>query len=84
MQKPTMPQPFPAKSYAFTEYVNLKNWIGGAWKEGSSGNWLDIENPRHGKTMGKMTLSTAKDVDAAVEAAKKAFPAWRNTPMNCA
>ncbi len=81
MQKPTMPQPFAAKSYAFTEYVNLKNWIGGAWKEGSSGNWLDIENPRHGKTMGKMTLSTAKDVDAAVEAAKKAFPAWRATPM---
>ncbi len=81
MQKPAMPQPFAAKSYAFTEYVNIKNWIGGAWRDGASGNWLDIENPRHGKTIGKMTLSTAKDVDAAVEAAKKAFPAWRATPM---
>jgi malonate-semialdehyde dehydrogenase (acetylating)/methylmalonate-semialdehyde dehydrogenase len=81
MQKPSMPQPFPAKSYAFTEYVPVKNWIGGAWRDGSSGNWLDIENPRHGKAMGKMTLSTAKDVEAAVEAGKKAFPAWRNTPM---
>ncbi|MBL8920367.1 MAG: CoA-acylating methylmalonate-semialdehyde dehydrogenase [Myxococcaceae bacterium] len=76
-----MPQPFPAKSYAFTEYVPVKNWIGGAWRDGSSGNWLDIENPRHGKAMGKMTISTAKDVEAAVEAGKKAFPAWRNTPM---
>ncbi len=64
-----------------TEYVNIKNWIGGNWREGASGNWLDIENPRHGKTMGKMTLSTAKDVEAAVEAGKKAFPAWRATPM---
>lgn len=81
MQKPSMPHPFPAKSYAFTEYVPVKNWIGGAWRDGSSGNWLDIENPRHGKAMGKMTISTAKDVEAAVEAGKKAFPAWRNTPM---
>ncbi len=81
MQKPSMPQPFPAKSYAFTEYVPVKNWIGGAWREGSVGSWLDIENPRHGKAMGKMTLSNAKDVEAAVEAAKKAFPAWRSTPM---
>ena len=81
MQKPANPPSFGAKSYAFTEYVNIKNWIGGNWREGSSGNWLDIENPRHGKAMGKMTLSTAKDVEAAVEAGKKAFPAWRATPM---
>jgi malonate-semialdehyde dehydrogenase (acetylating)/methylmalonate-semialdehyde dehydrogenase len=81
MQKPSMPQPFPAKSYAFTEYVPVKNWIAGSWREGSTGSWLDIENPRHGKAMGKMTISSAKDVDAAVEAGKKAFPAWRNTPM---
>ena len=81
MQKPANPPSFGAKSYAFTEYVNIKNWIGGNWREGSSGNWLDIENPRHGKAIGKMTISTAKDVEAAVEAGKKAFPAWRGTPM---
>ena len=81
MQKPTNPPTFSAKSYAFTEYVAIKNWIGGHWREGSTGNWLDIENPRHGKAMGKMTISTAKDVEAAVEAGKKAFPAWRATPM---
>ncbi len=81
MQKPANPPSFGAKSYAFTEYVAIKNWIGGNWREGASGNWLDIENPRHGKAMGKMTISTAKDVDAAVEAGKKAFPAWRGTPM---
>ncbi|MFO0598195.1 MAG: CoA-acylating methylmalonate-semialdehyde dehydrogenase [Myxococcaceae bacterium] len=81
MQKPTNPPAFGAKSYAFTEYVPIKNWIGGKWQEGSTGNWLDVENPRHGKAMGKVTLSTAKDVAAAVEAGKKAFPAWRATPM---
>ncbi len=81
MQKPATPPAFGAKSYAFTEYVNIKNWIGGKWSEGATGNWLDIENPRHGKPMGKMTISTAKDVAAAVEAGKQAFPAWRATPM---
>jgi malonate-semialdehyde dehydrogenase (acetylating) / methylmalonate-semialdehyde dehydrogenase len=81
MQKHATPQSFTAKSYAFTEYVAIQNWIGGAWRDGSSGQWLDIENPRHGKVMGTMTLSTAKDVELAVEAAKKAFPAWRHTPM---
>ncbi len=75
------PPAFAAKSYAFTEYVPVKNWIGGAWKEGSSGNWLAIDNPRHGQPMGKMTISTAADVDAAVQAAKKALPAWKLTPM---
>lgn len=81
MQKPTMPPTFSAKSYAFTPYVDIKNWVGGQWREGSAGSWLDVENPRHGKAMGRMTVSSAKDVDAAVEAAKKAFPAWRATPM---
>ena len=42
MQKPTNPPAFGAKSYAFTEYVNIKNWIGGKWHEGSTGHWLDI------------------------------------------
>lgn len=81
MQKPAMPPSFSAKSYAFTEYVPVKNWIGGTWREGETGTWLDIENPRHGKVMGKVTLSTAKDVATAVEVGKKAWPAWRNTPM---
>lgn len=81
MQKPAHPPSFGAKSYAFTQYVDIKNWIAGHWREGASGNWLDIENPRHGKAIGKMTLSSAKDVDAAVEAGKKAFPAWKATPM---
>lgn len=81
MQKPAHPAAFSAKSYEFTPYVDVKNWVGGKWRDGESGKWLDIENPRHGKAMGKMTISTAKDVDAAVEAAKKAFPAWKGTPM---
>lgn len=72
---------FSARSYAFQEYVPVRNWIGGQWREGSTGQWLAIENPRHGQAMGKVTLSTTADVDAAVAAAKAALPAWKATPM---
>ena len=81
MQKPAHPAAFSARNYEFTPYVDVKNWVGGKWRDGESGKWLDIENPRHGKAMGRMTLSTAADVAAAVEAGKKAFPAWKATPM---
>ncbi len=81
MQKPTHPATFSAKSYDFLPYVDVKNWIGGRWRDGETGKWLDVENPRHGKALGRMTLSSAVDVDAAVEAGKKAFPAWKATPM---
>lgn len=73
--------PFTARGYDFQEYVPIRNWIGGQWREGSTGQWLAVENPRHGQAMGKVTLSTAADVHAAVESAKAAQPAWRNTPM---
>ncbi|MBM4381506.1 MAG: aldehyde dehydrogenase family protein, partial [Deltaproteobacteria bacterium] len=72
---------FPARSYAFTEYLPVKNFLSGEFKEGSTGQWLPVENPRHGKPMGQMTLSSAADVDAAVEGAKKAQVAWGRTPM---
>ncbi len=72
---------FTARTYDFTEYVPVRNWIGGAWSEAAGGGWLDIENPRHGKAMGRMTMSGAREVAAAVEAGQKAFPAWKATPM---
>jgi malonate-semialdehyde dehydrogenase (acetylating)/methylmalonate-semialdehyde dehydrogenase len=72
---------FTARSYDFQEYVPVRNWIGGHWVDGSTGQWLPVENPRHGKPIGAMTLSGAPDVAAAVEAARKALPAWKNTPL---
>ena len=43
----------------------------------SSGNKkLNIINPSNKKNLGKLSVSTKKDVDLAVKAAKKAFPKW--------
>src|SRR5262249_4005626 len=35
-----------------------------------------------GEVIGRTPLSTSEDVDAAVQAAAQAFPAWRDTPVN--
>src|SRR5690606_784861 len=46
----------------------------------SSGRKQDVYNPSTGKVARQVILSTTADVDAAVAAAKAAFPAWADTP----
>jgi malonate-semialdehyde dehydrogenase (acetylating) / methylmalonate-semialdehyde dehydrogenase len=58
----------------------IQNYVGGAWREASATASLPIRNPASGEEIGRVPLSTASDVDAAVQAAKAAFPMWRSTP----
>jgi malonate-semialdehyde dehydrogenase (acetylating)/methylmalonate-semialdehyde dehydrogenase len=61
------------------EVLTIKNYIDGEWVE-SEGELIEIVNPATGKIIGKVPISTRNEVDAAVEAAKEAFPTWRRTP----
>jgi len=56
----------------------VKNYINGEWV-GSKGKIVDVVNPATGKVMGKCPISTKEEINAAVEAAKEAFPEWRRT-----
>jgi malonate-semialdehyde dehydrogenase (acetylating)/methylmalonate-semialdehyde dehydrogenase len=58
----------------------LENYIHGAWTKSSGTTLLDVKNPATGATLAQVPLSTAGDVDAAVQAAQAAFPAWSATP----
>jgi len=58
----------------------LRNFIGGRWVESGAREFLDVYNPARGEVIARTPLSNAADVDAAVAAARKAFPAWRDTP----
>ena len=42
---------------------------------------MDVHNPAVGSVIAKTPLSTRADLDAAVQAAARAFPAWRDTPV---
>ena len=54
--------------------------MGGRWVASRASELLDVHNPATGETIARTPLSTGEDLDAAVSAAKKAFPAWRDTP----
>ena len=45
-----------------------------------SGETIDARNPATGELIGQFPRFGARDVDAAVAAARAAFPAWRATP----
>jgi malonate-semialdehyde dehydrogenase (acetylating)/methylmalonate-semialdehyde dehydrogenase len=73
--------PFAARGYEFTPYVHCQNWIGGRWAAAASGESIAVENPRHALEMGRVAWSDERDIDAAVQAAAAALPAWRDTPL---
>lgn len=58
----------------------LLNYINGAWCRSAAGEHFDIFNPATAEVIATMPPSAAAEVDAAVQAAAAAFPAWRQTP----
>jgi len=56
--------------------VTVDNWINGRPVPPTTGQYMPLYQPRDGTQTGKVALSSAADVDAAVAAAKAAFPAW--------
>jgi malonate-semialdehyde dehydrogenase (acetylating)/methylmalonate-semialdehyde dehydrogenase len=56
----------------------IMNWISGAQVQATSGQQLPVYNPATGVVTGQVQLASHADVDAAVAAAKTAFPAWSN------
>ncbi|MBM3416250.1 MAG: aldehyde dehydrogenase [Bacteroidetes bacterium] len=59
----------------------MENYIGGNLIGPLSGNFIDNINPATGEVYGQIPDSSIKDVNAAVKAAAKAFPAWSVTPV---
>lgn len=55
---------------------HLENYIGGNFIGPLSGQFIDNFNPATGDLYGQIPNSNDKDVDAAVNAAAKAFPGW--------
>ena len=53
----------------------VKNYINGKFERNNQ-NSMDVLSPIDGSKISTIPLSTAEDVDAAVQAAKNAFPSW--------
>ena len=60
---------------------HLENYIGGNLIGPLSGNFIDNINPATAEVVGQIPDSNEKDVNIAVDAAKKAFPSWSVTAV---
>lgn len=69
----------PANSFKTMQI--LANYINGLHTPPRNGRYLDNFEPATGKMYGQIPDSDADDVQAAVDAAKAAFPAWSNTAL---
>ena len=56
-----------------------KNYINGQWVASIDGREMAVENPSTEEKIATITLGGVADADAAVAAAKAAFPAWAAT-----
>lgn len=54
----------------------LEFYIGGQWAEPAGNRTFDVINPATEEVAGKVAAGSAADVDAAVAAARAAFPRW--------
>jgi aldehyde dehydrogenase (NAD+) len=65
------------------EIEQFRNYIDGEWIAGGSGEWLDNVNPADtDDIVGRFPASTSAVAEAAVDAAARAFAAWRKTPVS--
>ncbi len=58
-----------------------KIYINGQWVPGSTGQFIDVENPATREIFAKVPAGNAKDVDIAAKAAHRALPVWSTTPL---
>jgi len=62
--------------------ATVPHWIGGRRVAGTSGRRGPVFNPATGELAREVDFASIEEVDAAVAAAKAAFPAWRATSLS--
>ena len=65
-----------------TTLPTIPHWIDGARREGASGRTAPVFDPALGVQTKEVPLADAEELNAAVAAAAKAFPAWRGLSIS--
>jgi malonate-semialdehyde dehydrogenase (acetylating)/methylmalonate-semialdehyde dehydrogenase len=63
------------------KYPSIKNFVNGEFVVPAGKGTMEVVSPLDGTLLSTVPLSLASDLDVAVAAAKKAFPAWSKTPI---
>jgi malonate-semialdehyde dehydrogenase (acetylating)/methylmalonate-semialdehyde dehydrogenase len=62
--------------------AGIHHWIGGRLVEGTSGRRGPVYDPATGQLAREVDFASTEEVDAAVGAAREAFPGWRATSLS--
>lgn len=73
------PEAIPTESSGETRTVKLL--INGQLKDSQTKDWLNVVNPANQHVISRLPLTTPAEFASAVQAAKDAFPKWRDTPV---
>mmetsp|Transcript_2906 Transcript_2906/g.8504 ORF Transcript_2906/g.8504 Transcript_2906/m.8504 type:complete len:547 (-) Transcript_2906:568-2208(-) len=60
----------------------VKQLINGVFKDSSTDEWIDVTNPANQEVVSRVPQTTEAEFEAAVAAARSAYPAWRSTPVS--
>jgi acyl-CoA reductase-like NAD-dependent aldehyde dehydrogenase len=55
-------------------------YIGGTWRGAQAGGVIEVLQPADGSRLGEVAAGESADIDDAVAAANRAFPAWSQLP----
>ena len=58
----------------------ILNYVNNQWIVSQATEFVEVINPATAELLGRTPLSSKAEVDAAVQAAAEAYPAWRRTP----
>eukprot|EP00127_Corallochytrium_limacisporum_P006048 Clim_evm16s217 gene=Clim_evmTU16s217 len=72
---------FFSASAAALKAEKIPLFINGEFVQSSTNDWLDVHNPATNEVVAQTPLATKQEMEAAVDAAKAAFPAWRDTSI---
>lgn len=61
-------------------YQDVKLFIDGQWRAGSSAQTLAIHNPATGQVIGQLACATEADLAEAAQSAQRGFQVWRDVP----
>ncbi len=63
------------------KYSPIQNYINGKFVDATSARTMGVVSPIDGNKLSTVPMSTGKDLDNAVRAAKEAFVKWSKTPI---
>jgi malonate-semialdehyde dehydrogenase (acetylating) / methylmalonate-semialdehyde dehydrogenase len=75
-------EPRPVRQAAPTSAERIHHWIGGRSVAGTSGRSGPVYDPASGRQAREVDFASIEEVDAAVDAARAAFPGWRATSLS--